>query len=1402
MEPSTYVGRKVQKHILKSLLSAAFRKNTPQSLDEAVPRLFLFYGENGTGKSSLVDLCMQNVAEISAETGKPAFPLLLDLDAWRFRNGTVPKTVRSMLDALYAVAAGTNEKFAARLAPFEQASRKINEVENARSYYTRIEWPREAFPVSKGTDQSDAGEENSVPGSNSTAADTARFQSWLEHKVNPADLAMCISPEETLTEALANGLVSISLEFPFVICIDSLELAATPEIEEWLRNSFLPYLVTNKSRIAVVIAGACPFVRQFRNSFPEAQLYPLSLTEASLSSGDIAELAVRKGLEATPELVGQIEHATGGVPIIAQAVLDYVKLQVPIGDVLPEKALKEHASPAELVQEAFDKFMLCTDDTVKMRIFSLAMLYRFDENILAQLWGITAGEVMSAIAELAAGYPSFMQGDRLQGTIRDLARSFIITDEATRTSGSAPTEFLKKFASINSSFYNDYLSQMRTRLPDAVQRYADPGYQITLCGMLSSLVLSSQQEALRLLPGFFVEALHYNPDFAPVLLGFADEFRPLLTQEFSGMLDQLRSGLDAAPIIKAPVIPGERADAKLLDSIVKHAAGMSETQKGLLHRLKGVIACHAGNFSKAMEEFNKSAEFLESSATDRTLLFENFLCAGYAFLKTGKNKKAVDAFEKAVAINPDDFYAWFEMAHAQQTLGDHKAAIGSYSEAVRISADAEEAWFELGNEYAVVSEHGHAVEAFTHAAELGPDRPAVWFNLGISLEALARYPEAQNALQKSVAMAPDSWEALFALGRSMAAQSLTAEAIDCFNKTVVIKPDCTDAWKALGRELLTTGAYEKAASALEKGAERDTADVELWYTIGKAWLGAEKYENAVIACQKAVDLKKDFFDAWVALGQGFTALNDFKGACSSFTTAAGINSKDREIWVSVGNSLYAQGKYPQSIDAYLKATELRDDADGIWHCIGLAYQVQGKFSEAVESFRKSIDINPSSADVWYQQGRSYAELEKHAEAAESFSKTVELTPDAHDAWFRKGLSCAKAGNHVDAIPAFIKAAELFGTDADIWYQMGLSYVATGNAADAVQVFVQSIEQDDKRSEVHYHLGLARESLGNYEEAIPAYHKAAELSPENVEPWLHLGLCCNSLQRYAEAAEALRKVLEIQPGNKDVYLPMAIAAHAVGEYGEAVGYYRKVIEHKPDSQEALYNCALALHAMNDHQEALKLYRKVVQKWPSKDQAWYNMGLAYHALADYKQAVTAYREAARLNPESPEIWYQLGMVFYVTEQYGEAILAFRKVTSRRTDMYEAWYNLGNSYLIWREFNDAVAAYVKATEIRPDDFSAWAYLASAYYSTGTYDKAEAASAKAYSMKPDEPSVLCTLGLSKVLRGDAAGAAPLFETLLSADTTGQEIGRAASELQAALGKNPKLAGAAEILQKLTGGN
>jgi tetratricopeptide (TPR) repeat protein len=1384
MDPQTYAGRNVQKQIIKSFLSRAFGSPAQHDVSTDTPRLFLLHGENGLGKTACIDICNMCVEEIVAEGGN-ASSLVLDLDSWRFHNGMVPNTIQAFLDALHAVIAGHREQFGDALDTYESMKNRILQAEEKKRTLMNSEWPSHIY-LSGAVD---------TGARNKTVPD---FAAWTAERMAPADLALCDDRIGCLTESMVECLIKASLSLPFALVIDSLDLIADSPAAEWLKTEFLPRLFSATNQLAIVLACSDALARSYRNDFADGLIFPLSLASISLTKKDIASLAANRTVSLTPEQADQLEQYTAGVPIAVRIALDATALNLKPDSIFSKKTATV-GDAGRLVTDCFDHFVKTLDnETDRTRIFSLAMLFRLDENILSQLWGISTEETAVALTDLALRY-SFMEGRCLHEAMYDRLHSYLLA-EAARGEESALAELFKRFSTVSAQIHGQYLAQMQADMPDGRLRYADPNYQTTLIGSLCAPLWTRNTESIKALPGIFIEVLHYNPDFAQTLLLFANDCKPLLSEESAAIIETLKGGLQVAKTLALPLGSAKRGALKALDFIKPYEDGFSDMQRGLLFRLRGMLACQAGSYDKAMEAFSKCESLFGAMPIELFQLFGNYRNVGFAFIAAGDMKKASAALQKAIAINPNDFDARFRLALSEQSLGLHQDAIASFEEAVRIDSGATVAWIELGNESATIGDHGKAAEAFARATELDAGRPVAWFKLGTSLEALSHFAEAEKALIKAVELLPEHWEAYFALGRSQSAQSLAQEAISSFNNVVEMKPDCVAAWKALGKELYGVGSYERAAAAFEKTVEIDPGDADMWDMLGKSWYGASAFEKAVIAAQKAVDLKSVLFSAWVTLGQSHTELSNFKEAHVAFTKAAEINPKDGEIWVNVGNSLYAQGKYNDSITAYQKAVEFNPEVDSIWHNIGLAYQVQQFHTKAIDAFGKSIAINPGNADAWYQQGRSYAELSQHAEAAKSFSKAVEITPDAHDAWYRKGLSLSKTGEHAEAITTLIKASELNPTDADIWYQMGHSHVETGKADDAITAFTQAISLAPNRPEVQFQLGLALESLSRFEEALAPYHKAIELSPEKVEAWQHLGLCFNFLSRYEEGLAAFHKVLELAPANTDVLLPTALAAHAVGKLVEAVTLYRKVLAIQPDSEEAMYNLALALHAMNDYAAALPAYHAVVEKWPNKDLAWYNMGLAYHAAGDFDQAVTSYREAARLNPDSSEVWYHMGLVFYATEHYGEAIQAFRKVISRAPDMYEAWFNIGNAYLVWNEFNDAIDAYEKAALLKPDDYSSWGYLGSAYFGAGNYHKATEACNKAFALKSDDPWIISSLALSKLLSGDVAGAGPLFDALLSVDTGGQETARAYHEIEKELSKNPELAGAQEMLQKLSG--
>lgn len=90
----------------------------------------------------------------------------------------------------------------------------------------------------------------------------------------------------------------------------------------------------------------------------------------------------------------------------------------------------------------------------------------------------------------------------------------------------------------------------------------------------------------------------------------------------------------------------------------------------------------------------------------------------------GGSEEAIKAQDKAIAIDPDDAYAWFKKGYALADLGRFKKAIKAYDKAIAID----------------------------------PDYVIAWDHKVFALYCLGRFEEGSKAIDKAIAIGSDSWD--------------------------------------------------------------------------------------------------------------------------------------------------------------------------------------------------------------------------------------------------------------------------------------------------------------------------------------------------------------------------------------------------------------------------------------------------------------------------------------------------------------------------------------------------------------------------------------------------------------------------------------------------------------------
>ncbi len=314
-----------------------------------------------------------------------------------------------------------------------------------------------------------------------------------------------------------------------------------------------------------------------------------------------------------------------------------------------------------------------------------------------------------------------------------------------------------------------------------------------------------------------------------------------------------------------------------------------------------------------------SALCLSAAAQGETA--EDWLKKGIESINKGSSEEAINAYDRALEINPDYADAWRGKASALGIQGKHQEAIQafdkaieSYDKIIKANPKDADAWYGRGAalDYRAVKMgffnnstqernmyREEAIRSFDNAIEINPKFAEAWKLKGAVLHMLGRYEEAAEAFNKALEIDPQLQGAqegkalaLAALGKKEEAEESYNKALEPYNKMIESAnstQELTEAWLSKGFILQDQGKYEDAVKALGNATNADPKNEMAWKIKGVLlWRELKKYDEAVDAFDKALQ----------------------------------INPKDPLTWMNKGDALKALGREAEADEAYAKAREL------------------------------------------------------------------------------------------------------------------------------------------------------------------------------------------------------------------------------------------------------------------------------------------------------------------------------------------------------------------------------------------------------------------------------------------------------------------------------------------------
>lgn len=195
---------------------------------------------------------------------------------------------------------------------------------------------------------------------------------------------------------------------------------------------------------------------------------------------------------------------------------------------------------------------------------------------------------------------------------------------------------------------------------------------------------------------------------------------------------------------------------------------------------------------------------------------QDWIEQGNRFAKDGLYADALDAYNQSLRLDASNPKVWTWRGIALQHLGNQTGAMNDFDMAISLNPNESSAWQGKASLYIDTDQYKLAVKAAERSIALAKPEDKVensWLLLGFAYNRLEQYEDALQSFDKAIEIDPkrvDLWQhkayTLTKLGRF-------AEVLSCYEVMTGIEPDNPELWNKKGEILLALGQINEANEA-------------------------------------------------------------------------------------------------------------------------------------------------------------------------------------------------------------------------------------------------------------------------------------------------------------------------------------------------------------------------------------------------------------------------------------------------------------------------------------------------------------------------------------------------------------------------------------------------------------
>ena len=660
------------------------------------------------------------------------------------------------------------------------------------------------------------------------------------------------------------------------------------------------------------------------------------------------------------------------------------------------------------------------------------------------------------------------------------------------------------------------------------------------------------------------------------------------------------------------------------------------------------------NWGKVIPELDESEIEIEldlySNAVESKLkTADGFNILGNVYYDLERCNEAIKYYKKAVDLNSNHKYAYFNWGLCLYKRGEYEGAIRKYKQAIEIDPSYELAYTNWGEAILKLDEFEKELRAYREAVETDLKTPDGFNDLGNLYYDLKRYEEAIEKYKRTIDLDPTFESAYTNWRRCIPKIDQPEKESEKFRKVVKANLPTPFGFTELALLYIDLQRYEEAIECCKKTLRIDPQHKFALINWGYALSLKNEYSKAIEKYKEAVEIDPTFEQAYTNWGDAIAKLDkpdeeleDYKKAVlNTLKTANGYNN--------LGNCFFSLKKYTEAIECYKKSSAADKSYIHAIYNWGLTLTRLGRYREAIEKYKEVISINPDNVDAYNNWGHALQQLQRYRESLDKFRTALEIDK-----------------NHLYANHNYAYSLEsmgLFNRSRERWKV----------ASDLYKKLIKEAQQVSDPSYYLYAGNINLHGLYNFEEAEKLYEQGLEIDPDNISILIDLVELYN-----------MKDAINISDDKESVEQRREFHWKSSEYFKKAEQLLLEKLESEKEEKDSdtLFQIGWLYRIVENYQDAKKYLGEALEKLDkpssiSKTRILSEVGVVNVGLESYDDAIEYFKKALKREPENFMLQTNLAEAFLKTDMMDSAEAEYQKVLKVCPYYLDAVIGLGEVY-----------------------------------------------------------------------------------------------------------------------------